>query len=81
MNVFEFFYRAFKKIRFLLYKIVTKILGRILFSLNGVEYQNGLTVNGLLELTVTRNGKFAVGENLKINSGSKFNPIGRQQRT
>ncbi len=48
--------------------------------LNGVYYDSGLKVNGLITVHVTRRGILKIGKNCSINSGN-FNLIGRQQRT
>ncbi len=48
--------------------------------LNGVHYDSGLKVNGLITVHVTRRGILKIGKNCSINSDN-FNLIGRQQRT
>jgi acetyltransferase-like isoleucine patch superfamily enzyme len=51
------------------------------FYLNGVKFDKGLKVAGLLKIHVTRRGKLSIGNNFQINSGNNFNIIGRQQKT
>ena len=76
----------------LLFKLTRKItqqsiqpiytpIAKLYFFLNGVKIVSGIKVSGFIKVFVTRRGSIKIGENLKINSGNRFNVIGRQQKT
>ena len=76
----------------MLYKIIRKAfmvmesafytpIGRVQLFLNGVHIQKGLKVRGIMKIFVTRRGKVLIGENFRVNSGNRYNIIGRQQKT
>lgn len=55
-------------------------LAKLFLILNGVQFGNGLNVNGLIKVIVTRRGRVTIGRSLSLNSGDNFNVIGRQQK-
>jgi acetyltransferase-like isoleucine patch superfamily enzyme len=76
----------------MLYKIIRKAfmvmesafytpIGRVQLFLNGAHIQKGLKVRGIMKIFVTRRGKVLIGENFRVNSGNRYNIIGRQQKT
>ena len=59
-----------KKIRTLYFKLINNII----MKKNNVQYKDNIKINGIINLH--NQGKISLGENLKINSGIKYNPIG-----
>jgi acetyltransferase-like isoleucine patch superfamily enzyme len=55
-------------------------LAKIILNLNGAKFCEGLHVKGLINVHVTRRGHFNIGCRLHLNSGDKYNIIGRQQK-
>ncbi len=56
-------------------------IAKLLFQLNGATYGSHLRVYGLIKVHVTRRGKLSIGNHCKINSGRRYNIIGRQQQS
>ncbi len=56
-------------------------IGHFQFFVNGAKVGKRLKVLGPLHIYVTRRGVLKIGEGVRINSGSKYNVIGRQQKT
>lgn len=69
-----------RKSFYILFNWVYTPIAKILFFLNGVEFGKGLRVLGLIKVFVTRRGRVLIGRHLRINSGDRFNIIGRQQK-
>lgn len=57
-----------------------QILSYILLKLNGVKMGSGFRSLGIPSVDVSLGGKIEIGNNLFIQSGNKYNQIGRQQR-
>ncbi len=76
-----YLFKAFRKMKGLLLNPIYNPIAKSMLYLNGVTFQKGLKVAGILKIEVTRRGKFMIGTNLHINSGNNFNVIGRQQKT
>ena len=74
------FYKALRKIYSILKQPLYSPLAKIVFFLNGVNFADNLKVYGTIKVHVTRRGKVHIGNNFSINSGGKFNIIGRQQK-
>lgn len=73
---------TYKVIRFLfrkLYIAKSKIVTLFLFKLNGVNFQNYITV-GVPFISVTKNGIVVIGNNFKMNNTKGSNPIGREAK-
>lgn len=52
----------------------------LIFWINKVDIDNGSHINGLLDIHVSDNATVCIGKNFRMNSGRKYNPIGRQQQ-
>jgi len=80
MKILILFFKVYKRI----YKAITlffeQILSYILLKLNGVKMGSGFRSLGIPSVDVSLGGKFEIGNNLFIQSGNKYNQIGRQQR-
>jgi len=73
-------FKGLRKLKGIFFDRFYTPIAKVVFLLNGVEFQPGLHVNGLLNVNVTRRGSVTIGNNLSINSGEQFNVIGRQQK-
>lgn len=73
---FKVYKRIFKSITL----FFEQILSYILLKLNGVKMGSGFRSLGIPSVDVSLGGKFEIGNNLFIQSGNKYNQIGRQQR-
>jgi acetyltransferase-like isoleucine patch superfamily enzyme len=73
-------YKALRKLKTIIVSPIYKPMARLLFYLNGATVDKGLSVNGFLQMEVTRRGKLTIGESLQLNSGQNHNVIGRQQK-
>lgn len=69
--------KVWRKTRYPMYPL----MGKIIFRLNDIQYAKGLKISGIPKVDVTRRGTVKIGDNLHINSGERFNVIGRQQKT
>ncbi|MCF0074494.1 acyltransferase [Dyadobacter sp. CY261] len=67
-----------KRIRARSASLLSPVLTRWRFSLNGVEYKS-FTCRGVPIVEVDRSGKLTIGENFTFYSGTRHNMIGRQQ--
>lgn len=74
-------YKAFRKVRGYCVDWVYTPVTRLYLFLNGAKCASGLKVRGLMKINVTRRGQLTIGRNFSVNSGNRFNMIGRQQRT
>lgn len=75
-------FKAFRKVYYnLKFKWIYKIYAKILFTLNGVNFENGIIAHGFIKIIVTRRGYIKIGKNFSFNSGDNHNLIGRQQKT
>lgn len=79
MKYIIFGFKAWRKLIQYIFTFLYTPCAKLLLKLNGVEYKDGLRVKGFLTVHVTRRGVVKMGKNLRINSGSNFNVIGRQQ--
>lgn len=71
----------YKRLLSELKELVFKIYGPILFYINNVQFKSGLQVLGIPKIVVTRKGNFKIGKNFRLNSGNKYNLIGRNQQS
>lgn len=74
------FFKACRKLIYILCNFFYTPIAKILFCLNGIPIPKNLTVNGFLKVIVTRRGKVKIGKNFVVNSGASHNIIGRQQK-
>lgn len=74
-------YKAIRRARGYCFDWIFTPIARVQLFLNGASYASDSKVRGLLKLIVTRRGKLTIGSNFSVNSGQKYNIIGRQQRT
>jgi acetyltransferase-like isoleucine patch superfamily enzyme len=81
MRSIQFVFKAVRKLILVIKNPIYTPVAQLIFFLNGVVVNKGLTVNGFIKVIVTRRGKVTIGKNLHINSGNNYNIIGRQQRT
>ncbi len=79
MKPIIYLFKALRKFKGILLDGVYTPLAKLIFILNGVSYDEGLRVKGLMKVLVTRRGVVNIGKGLKVNSGRNFNVIGRQQ--
>lgn len=56
-------------------------VAKIVLTIKGVDYGPGLRVNGFIKIAKSGDGIIRLGRNVSINSGDKFNIIGRNQTT
>lgn len=80
MEFIVYTFKALRKLKGIVLGGVFTPLAKILFILNGVQYEKGLHVNGLIKVLVTRRGVVKIGRRLRLNSGNNYNVIGRQQK-
>jgi acetyltransferase-like isoleucine patch superfamily enzyme len=80
MNQFPLLYKALRKVKRYLLSILHTPLARIKLFLNGAKVGNGLHVNGVLKVFVTRRGILIIGKNCRINSGQNYNISGGTQQ-
>lgn len=80
MQLISNVFKALRKINFLIFSYIYTPYAKLKLFLNGAQVGGGLTVNGILNIYVTRRGKVLIGNNCTINSGENFNIIGRQQK-
>jgi len=73
-------FKALRKISMIVLGVVYTPIAKVVLFLNGVQFGKDLHVNGFLKVIVTRRGSVTIGSGLRLNSGNKFNVIGRQQR-
>ena len=71
---------ALRKAKSIVLRELYTPIAKIIFHLNGVKVGDGLHVNGIIQVLVTRRGRVTIGDGLRLNSGQKFNVIGRQQK-
>lgn len=74
-------YKGFRKISGRLFSFLYTPYSKLIFYLNGVQFAKNLSVRGIMKVYVTRRGIVIMGKNITINSGNKYNIIGRQQKT
>lgn len=78
--IFSIIYKVIRKIFYKLIFLVEMFLTYIILKGNSVKYQKGFVSKGVPIIDVWRNGILEFGENIRINNGSRYNRIGRQQR-
>jgi acetyltransferase-like isoleucine patch superfamily enzyme len=59
--------------------IVFRALNQIILKVNRVQYGKNLKINGLIY--INNCGQIIIGDNVVINSGHRFSPVGGQTRT
>jgi len=75
-------FKGIRKVNNILFSLYYNLLGKIILYLNNVDCPSSVKINGLIKVMVTRRGKFKIGNNVKINSGSLPNiGIGRPQKS
>lgn len=80
MNTIVTGFKAFRKLKGIFLSFFYTPIAKIIFFLNGAQIDQGLHVNGLIKVLITRRGRMKVGRNLRLNSGDNSNIIGRQQK-
>jgi acetyltransferase-like isoleucine patch superfamily enzyme len=80
MGLIVIAFKALRKLNFVFLSVFYTPIGKINLKLNGVEFGEGLHVKGLINVHVTRRGRFNIGCRLHLNSGDNYNIIGRQQK-
>lgn len=73
-------FKALRKLKDILLSAFYTPIAKIILILNGVQFEKGLCVNGLIKVLVTRRGQVNIGRGLRLNSGDNHNVIGRQQK-
>jgi acetyltransferase-like isoleucine patch superfamily enzyme len=71
--------QVFKKILSFLMRLFCYIYNYVILKNNHVSFGQGLVINGFIY--INNKGTIDIGQNVKINSGAQFNPIGGQTRT
>lgn len=74
-------FKAFRKFLTLIKSPFYTPIASLMLFLNGVKIGNSLRVKGFMKINVTRRGKVIIGNGFRVNSGNKYNLIGRQQKT
>jgi acetyltransferase-like isoleucine patch superfamily enzyme len=77
MTLFSFVFKATRKLFILVRKSFEKIYTYIILKGNGVKFNRSLICNGVPEISVHNSATFFIGNKCTINTGLKFNPIGR----
>lgn len=72
-------YSRIKRRLLVIFGDYTTILSKIAFRLNGVKYESGLRVRGMIK--VYNSGEITIGKNATINSALWANPISAATRT
>ena len=80
MIVLRFIYKAIRKILSVLSLGLDKYQTLFLLAVNGVEHPGDIKSNGTPQIHVGKGGAIRIGKGLRLNSGIKYNKIGRQQR-
>lgn len=80
MKIMIFVFKALRKGKYILFDGIYTPIAKLFFMLNGVSYGKGLSVKGLMNISVTRRGIVNIGQNFRVNSGDNYNVIGRQQK-
>lgn len=80
MKIIVIAFKALRKLKGILLSGFYTPIAKIILILNGVQFEKGLHVNGLINVLVTRRGRMIIGRGLRLNSGDNFNIIGRQQK-
>lgn len=82
----------FRKVLLIVYKIFNKVIdtflvwvayvfNNIMLYIYNIEYGESLVINGFVKLIISKGATVKIGDNFRLNSGKKFNPIGRNQRS
>jgi acetyltransferase-like isoleucine patch superfamily enzyme len=80
MKAHVYIYKLFKKVFLKTYLMCVKMPVWFKLKVNDVQVGNNFKSNGIPVIDVWDRGKFYIGDNVHINSGKRFNIIGRQQR-
>lgn len=75
----SFFVKSLKYVVIKLYSFIAGISNWFMLRSNSVVLGRNVRINGLIRCDVKSSGKMILSENVKINSGALFNPIGRNQ--
>jgi acetyltransferase-like isoleucine patch superfamily enzyme len=59
--------------------LLTYAINILILKSQGVRYGSNLRINGILY--IHNQGRIEIGDNVTINSGARYNPIGGQSRT
>lgn len=60
--------------------LVNNIHQKLIFKANRVAIGRDYKINGLLDINMSLTAKTIIGAHFRMNSGRKYNPIGRQQQ-
>lgn len=80
MKILILSFKVYKRIYQSITLFFEQIISYILLKLNGVKIGSGFKSLGIPSVDVSLGGKFEIGNNFYIQSGNKYNKIGRQQR-
>lgn len=75
------FYKAIRKVTYLIINPVYNPILKLQFYLNNVKFGKRISANGILNVRVTKRGRLIIGDDFCVNSGNNYNIIGRQQKT
>ena len=77
MILFSFVFKANRKLFIFVRMPFEKIYTYIILKGNGVQFARNLICYGIPEISVHKSATFIIGDKCTINTGIKFNPIGR----
>lgn len=83
---------TFRKLFLITYKLINKIIdilidffsytfNSFLLYVYNIEYGQDLVINGFIKLVINKNTVIKIGNGFRLNSGKRYNPIGRNQRS
>ena len=61
--------------------LISKLYNYFSVYTNRIKHGDNFRINGFVRFIVNKNGVVQIGDNFRLNSGSLFNPIGRNQRS
>ncbi|PST84764.1 acyltransferase [Pedobacter yulinensis] len=79
MKLIRLSYKAFRKIKRILFKTVQSAVTRIKLAGNGVQFGRALVSNGIPNIDIANGGTISIGNQFRMNNGENYNMIGRQQ--
>jgi acetyltransferase-like isoleucine patch superfamily enzyme len=80
-RIIIFMFRALRRLWEAVQASLDHPIAQAKFYLNGAELKSPAHVNGRIIVNVTRKGRMKIGRGVRINSGERFNIIGRPQKT
>ena len=79
--ILTYAYKASRKVGLICLSFYSNGVSKLKFYLNNVSYGRGMIMKGPVTVDIEMGGKMVVGNDFRVNSGSYYNKIGRQQRT